>query len=536
MLEYVKAIFSWQTALIMMALAIMYVVKNISKGKGYLDLNFWDRLKINARGSDSSAQGAPSHTTVVSGTSEVAPNAKGEILPVPDGLEGVDSQSKKESPLSRFISAKTQADLEAAFLDIRSETTEVFDEEFWQTARLNKLHEIGAAGGEDDNLRELSEKNKSWIVPGILLMKRLGDRHDFDSAERILDNISENRASPHFEWALQEGIRLYYKMRGPRRAMQYCLRWIGESIADTTRASILFAIADEMKADGLADGYRAATEFALSYRTAKGRKRFDLAYSYGTSETRWPITIEHYRSLLGDDGFSSSSLNNIAVVFDKFDKAVGIDYYFRSVEKGNSMGRANAAQMLIDDGYIAAAEKMLEGVEDSGESAERIVRTKAQVVAARKKMIGIRDDIFNSSERQLRLYKSTLMQSYRNIQTNNSMSGRFVSDDESVQIIIEGEGAKCRLAAGDALFEGQLSDQLFCLSGQLVRHGVGLSDARSREATAFVVSEASLRLVLWPTSPSLDGKIDIIDLKKKLEITEGELKAKLQIPPTESMA
>lgn len=525
--ELAKAL-AWPIATVVVVLSITFMTWLIVSRKGHVNLSFWDKFKFTA---ESIASAGQSPQVVPDGSVSALENSTkiDTEAPLSPGSRAVALDESQEEWGMKFIFSKTIAQLEFGFERAKLNSKD-YDPELWETIYLDKRFELGGGGG-DDELRGLATRNPTWVAPLAILIRRSVRNHNLEAAEGAFAMAVQRQQSKHFDWALLEGVKLHYRMRGPKQALQFCLDWLKSAIGDDAKTDMLSSLANLMKDDGKTDGYRMVLEIALTIAPVRPSRRFGLAYNYSETRPRWPAVFEHYRRLIHDESEGAMSLNNLGVTLRDFDKPSAIDAQERAMAAGNPLAISNLAQSLIHDGYIAAGERLLDGVRDPGSAAENIALTRASALAARREMERRRTEIYSIGEQSFGLFRSALLQSFRFIQNDKIFPiGEFSSTDGRTRVYIDSAGAACRLSSATLTFDGVLADQVLGYAGTVSSQGSSLFDVHSRDAIVLPVSESTLRLVLWPNSVNLSAKLEVIDLERVRIVPERQDQILLPMP------
>lgn len=106
------------------------------------------------------------------------------------------------------------------------------------------------------------------------------------------------------------------------------------------------------------DLYSFALEKAVEYKLNDTGLLFELALSY--KELNQDLSLLYYKKLLDILPDTAGALNNIAIVYDKFQiKHQAIKSYKQSADKGNTLASANLAYLYIDAGLFDEAYSLL---------------------------------------------------------------------------------------------------------------------------------------------------------------------------------
>ena len=517
--EFSKAI-AWPIATIIAVVAAGFVVWLVISRNAEVDMSAWDKIRFGIRTKRVVDQ---TISAALDGVRNVPEPESGDLSKINKAIDTSDINTSEETEdiSFRFIFSRNEKDLDSGFEKFRS-SSDYNDPEFWETVYQDRRFALGTGGTEDD-LRRLAQVNSQWAAPYAILIRRAVENHDVAAAQSVLDQALHRNNSKHFDWVLREGINFIYKLRGARQALQFCFDRCKETNDSSVISSIFNTIAHLLKIDNKIDGYRLATEISLSNLPSQNSKRFELAYSYGERSSYWPASIEHYRQLQNDEEEKPMSLNNLGVQLAPFDKASQIDAYESAHDAGNPLATANLARLLIEDGFIAAGERLLNGIAEPGSAAENIAAARTEALKARRVMKENQEDIFRSSEQQFGLFKATILQSYRFIRENPlQIFGEYRSKDNNAKVLFDADGALCSVSISSSLYDGRLKDQIFCYSGIISSQGKSLMDIKFRDVTILQISSTSVRIAIWPQSAATESNIEIFDLTK-IQSTEDQV-------------
>jgi len=371
-------------------------------------------------------------------------------------------------------------------------------DEFWETQHRKRRAELGADNGMD-GVRQLLAEQPTWVYPYAVLIDWAVRDHDLVAAHRYLDEGLQRQNSPQFGFLLSAGVRLKFITEDAAAALRLCVEYSKATIPERMKATAFFTLADLLKDAGSAEGYRVALEWAIAIQPYDRDKTFSLAYSYSEISSHWPLAMWHYQKVISQENDGPVARNNLGILLGHFDKESQIDAYEKAAAAGDVYAPANLANLLIADGYIAAAERMLKSVDEPGAAAELHSRATSAAMAARRALeereAEIRRDVATASKE----YRASIARSLRRLQSHPELpTGFFGSADNLVAANIGPDGAQMRVRLGRSDYVGLLSPQATCFGGTLHANGATILGTYSIYVTLLAEGDGNLRLFQWP--------------------------------------
>ena len=412
------------------------------------------------------------------------------------GAQADEKGPEEEPSFTAYFAARTVADLDRAYpkfaVDIDGE-----ENEFWETDYRSRRTQYGADNGRHA-MQQLASNNPSWAYPYAILVEWSMKDHDPHGAEQHLAAGLARQSSPQFGYILSAGVRLRFMLGGARAAAAFCAEWSKADIPERMKAGAFTTLAEVLKNAGDLEGHRVALEWAILLYPSDKRRIFSLAYSYGESEGRWSSAMWHYQRIVGPEDDGPVSRNNLGVRLGEFDKRVQVDTYELAAADGDRFARVNIALLLINDGYIAAAERLLDSVDDPGSAAELHAKARTSALAARRAMSARRGQIEATIEAHSDGFRKSLSRAFRHTRTNVRANGFYASADNLIVVGFNNGQLHCRLRIGTLDYEGPLRDQGTCFAGQLEAPGKPVLGGYSVEITILEEDSNLLRFFRWP--------------------------------------
>ena len=440
-----------------------------------------------------------------------APTAEIEAQATPPGDQEIDHGNTIEQVLA-YIRAKTLADLDLAYEQLTSPAKERGDE-FWITDYKKRRADLGADNGADA-VRRLITDQPAWSYPYAVLIDWAIRDHDYETAECLLQEGEKRLASEQFSFVLSSGVRLKFLTAGPNEALRYCVEFARTALPERMKADMFFLLAELLEEAGHVEGQRVALEWAVALRPSDDGKTFSLAYSYARANSHWALAMWHYRTVIArNDG--AVAQNNLAILLGKFDKAVQIEAYEKAAAAGDLYAPANLAHLLISDGYIAIAERLLKSIEDPGAAAEIHGSAAIEALAARRKLETRDGEIRRSIEQVSKSYRASLARAYKRLQAGGeAASGFYGTGDNMVSASIMPEGANVRVRIGTIDYFGQLTMQATCFAGSISNRADTVLGGYYFDVTLLDEGGGTVRLFQWPRSAGQDHPIHEFGLRK----------------------
>lgn len=512
---------AWPLASIIIALVFLLVTRMIVTRSGKMGLKIKDWFSMEA---DTSKQIVEAATIPAVAEPIEAPDtatAGGDVLHTNDGSTAsllpvvVDSPEEKiNQPFSRVMGATTLGDLEAAFADFKNEDGVEKDIDFWTSFFVERKKILGIAGTSDE-LEALANANPSWIYPSLDLLRAAVEAHDTDRALQLIEQLLARRTSDNATYILPTVLYAYFAVYSPERAMQFYREQNKYGLTSSEKASLLSALAGNLDKGADKFAYRAASEMALVADPGKKAEAFQLAYSYGDDDKSWALSYNAYTEI----GYKSDhyvwSLNNRGVLLQGIDKSASVDYYERGLERGNAQSISNLARHLIDDGYIAVGERLLDSIADPGDAAEHIATTRAAALKARRKMQKQLEEVATFAAAEAQRYRAVIGRALRALDAGVTLTnGLFASEDGAFLVMLDGAGAAVRSTVGTILLEGVLPMSSVGFNGIIYTKGSGLLGS-ILYVSIFATGQSELTAVIWPANKSQNERLRFIELRRK---------------------
>lgn len=476
-------------------------------------------------------------TDVVPVVSYVEPHAEASTLlpetvpalphePVPQGLEPEEkekeeAEAQNQETFWNYLRAKTLADLDASFEPFIQSGVIADALEYWRTDYLERRAGFGADGGRDA-MRELVAEQPAWAYPHAVLINWAFDDHDMEGARQHLDAGLTKTQSQQFGHVLSAGVKLIFKTEGKQAALRFACEWSRAGLTETIRAGVFVTLAEFLKEAGDLEGYRISLEFASSLQPSNDSRTFSLAYSYAETKNRWAPAIYHYQKLVSAQGEGPMARNNVGIAYADIDKAVAIQSYEAAARDGDKYASANLAHMLLEDGYVSIAQKLLDSVEDPGNAAENHASGKAAALVAKRRAEDKLKEITEVTRANVEPYKASLAAAFRSLQRGEAapVMGWFASQDRNVIAIIEGDRALCQLRIGHLVYDGPLQNQATCFAGWMSTKGGTILTSEVGHFTLISEGDGVLRLFRWPSTAGLQHRLEAYELRQVQEVPE----------------
>lgn len=425
-----------------------------------------------------------------------------------------------------FLKSRSVYELDNAYSVIKTSVDEE-STEFWTTEYKKRRANYGADNGVDA-VRGLISANPSWCYPFVVLLDWAIRDHDYDEAERYLNEGLKRQASDQFGLILSSGVRLKYIRGGAVEALRFCVEYANASIPERMKAGAFYALAEQLNDAGQIEGYRVALEWAVSLQPSDKGKVFSLAYNYAESDSHWVPAMWHYRDIIDQDDNGPVARNNLAILIGNFDKAAQIEAYEKAAEAGDLYAPANLANLLISDGYVAAGERMLKAISDAGDAAELHSHAVASAMAARRDLITKNEKIRRTVEQASKCYRASLARSFKRLQSGEeAASGLYGTDDTKVLVSIGAEFAIVRMRIGGSDYYGKLPFQVTCFSGAVSNRPDTILGMHFVDITLLDEGNEIVRLFQWPKAIGFDYEIVDYELRR----TKNELIVPPTLPP-----
>ena len=496
----------WPIAAIIIAIVILVIVLRVTSAKGEFSLGIKDWLKIGTKSPDHPVSQLPPADTLPlsSDSDETTAEMVAEVIEEPPA----------EVQSSTFWTETSAQSLEESFARFKDSPAYKDDPEFWESIRVDRRREL-SVGNEAQELNQLAEQNPTWVWPHIFLIRRYIRLHDSPAAEEILRAALSRENTEKRRWVLREGVTLYYRLFGFERAMQFLREQMNNKILDAETSVITNHLAELSEVEGDLFSSAILREVGITYDQATKKNLFDLAYRYGEVSNYAVIAFQRYALLAGDKDWPSAP-NNMGVVAKSASEAVQKEFYEKALTFGSVVAAANLARSLVSDGYIRRAELVLEQVSDailSIDDAKVLADAKAKVSAARAEMEKKRTAFEDFSRKQDRRYTAAVLAAVRHFKEAGTSiaGGHFASEDGTLTISADPEGAHCTYSVGDKKFTGRLPRKPLCFEGAISTSGGSLLAENERRALILQVGNDLFRAIILPEPSATMDPLRIID-------------------------
>jgi hypothetical protein len=500
---------AWPLASVVIALVLLLVIRMIITKSGKMGFSIKDWMKFEA---DASKQISEKVTVP---EPELAKPAVEVLLPV--GESGAEPKAPvadhTDHSIGQMIEATTLADLNRAFDDFKAVVDPETDQDFWTTYYVEKKRELGSSGAAEE-LRALADANPSWAGPLLSLLRSAIATHDLDAAQSLIQQALARRNKDNASTILQTVLHAYYRLISPDRALEFYQEMVSMGATSTERTSMLVGLAANLDKSTQTFGYRTATEMSLLVDPGRSGDRFSLAFSYAEDVRTWAPAFILYCDIDAKSEQYAWSLNNRGVLMQSQDKAISIDYYARGMAARNALASSNLARQLINDGYYALGERILDEIKEPEDAAEHIATSRAAALSGRRAMDKRLDAIVDFSRDETRRYNAILARALRSIdRTDPPPKGVFGTVDRSVLVLFDNAGAAFRVTIGTLIFEGVLQNSVLGYSGFLTAKGQGLLGA-TMSVSLYVTGKDEVSVITWPSTQSLTDRIRTSELRR----------------------
>jgi hypothetical protein len=527
---------AWPLASIIIALVFLLVTRMIATKSGKMGVKIKDWFSMEA---DTSKQIVEAVTNQAAAGPIEAPDAAtagGDVLVTNDGstasLPSVVADAPKEQadrPFSRVIAATTLTDLESAFADFKSDDDVKKEIDFWTSFFVERKKGLGIAGTSDE-LEALAIANPTWIYPSLDLLRAAVEAHDTDRALQLIEQLLARRTSENATSILPTVLHAYFALYSPERAMQFYQEQIKYGLTSSEKASLLSALAGNLDKGADKFAYRAASEMALVADPGKKAEAFQLAYSYGDDDKSWALSYNAYAETAHKSDQYVWSLNNRGVLLQGIDKSASVDFYERGLDRGNAQAISNLARLLIEDGYIAVGERLLDGIADPGDAAEHVATTRAAALKARRKTQKQLEEVATFAAAEAQRYRAVIGRALRALDAGVTLTnGLFASEDGAFLVMLDAAGAAVRSTVGTILLEGVLPMSSVGSNGIIYTKGSGLLGS-ILYVSIFATGRSEMTAVIWPATKSRNERMRFIELSHKANheaLSGGKLPAVL---------
>lgn len=512
---------AWPFASIIIALVFLLMTRMIVTKSGKMGFKIKDWLSIEA---DASKKIFEASTVPVISEPIDPPDAAAagsDVFVTNDGstasLPPVVSEATQEQndlPFSRLMAANTRGELEAAFADFKNEDDVKGDLDFWTSFFVERKKRLGVAGTSDE-LEALANANPTWVYPSLELLRTAVEAHDTDRALQLIEQLLARRTSDNATSILPTVFYAYFALYSPERAMQFYQEQNKYGLASSEKAALLSAFAGNLDKGADKFAYRVASEMALVADPGKKAEGFQLAYSYGDDDKSWALSYNAYTEIGQKSDQYVWSLNNRGVLIQGIDKSASVSFYEKGLSRGNALSISNLARLLIDDGYIAVGERLLDGITDPGDAAEHITTTRAAALKARRAMQKQLEEVATFTAAEAKRYRAVIGRALRTLDVGvNLTNGLFASDDGAFLVMLDSAGAAVRNTVGTILLEGVLPVSPVGFNGIIYTKGNGLLGS-ILSVSIFATGQSEMTAVIWPASKSQNERLRFIELRQK---------------------
>lgn len=376
-----------------------------------------------------------------------------------------------------FWTASSVSELEVAWQGFRAADTYDGKDEFWTSQYVSKKKVLGVEGAFDE-LKTLSETNPNWVWPLIILSDDALASADWEAAERWL-NIARDRKSEDAGIVLGRLVTLEYRARGLDSAIAVGLK-LGERASAEDRRAIFETIATEMKGakDGLSE--QVLREFALREGIAKSHSQFALAHSYGETTDTSLMALRHYAKLSENPRADVNVDNNMAILYEQFGKrSLSISFYERSIANGNALAACNLALELLENGYLARAEQIMEQFTNFTGIEGRKAAVDAKLAEVRRSMEADRAEVRALTLKPFQQWQEFIIAAKSRVESGEVpvSNGNFRSEDGDFSAVIVNNSATitCRVRgqefSGIGMRRGPFWEMMLVMPGQTLLGG-----------------------------------------------------------------
>ncbi len=288
-------------------------------------------------------------------------------------LEEDDEMTLHHRVISAGFGDRDPEKVEIAYQKLKSFRDRQTTDEHLETLRVNMLLAAGVDAGEEE-LKELEQKNRTWLQPSFSLMRYYGKLKRFDLAlphAELAIHRSENDSDKAFSYNELADILLHEDTQDG--ALEVLNRALQEIFEDEAKASVLDKIAEiyESKKDRL--NVAKAREHALTLTPSNKKRRFDAAYNY-SKDNKQHLALYHYQILTNQDPKYKFAMNNLGVAYDRL-KLPGkcIESWERAAYWGEAHPIGNIAIQYIDNGFYDDARRVLDAIDESIKDDPQIV-------------------------------------------------------------------------------------------------------------------------------------------------------------------
>jgi hypothetical protein len=507
---------------------IVIVTKMIIMKSGKIGLKWKDRFSFEASASQQIAESVTA-TASPDLTGPEAASAGGEGEPDANSGLSLSPVEATESALDsandsflRMLRAENVFELDSAFADFTREERDA-DFDFWTTYYVERKQVMGV-GGTSEELDALADANPTWISPLTSLLRKAVEAHDLDRANALIAQLLARRTKENSASILPSVLYAYFRMLSPERAVEFYREQSQIGLSSSEKAAMLSGLASNF--DNLANvfAYRTLSEMALIADPARKGQSFQLGYSYGDQENMWALAFTRYGDVDTKSDQHTWSINNSGVLLQGIDNRVSIDFYEQAMAAGNALATSNLARLLINAGFLAAGERLLDSIADAQDAAEHIATTRAAALSGRRQMSKRFEEISNFAREETQRYNSVIARALRALDRGEApINGVFGSTDRSFLVLLDAAGAGCRVTIGTLTYEGVLVSSPIGFDGFLSAKGQGILGGHL-SLSLFIAGSRELVAVTWPNTKSTSDRIRITELP----LIEEQI---TQIPP-----
>jgi hypothetical protein len=304
----------------------------------------------------------------------------------------------------------------------------------------------------------------------------------------------------------------YHSLYSPNKVLSFYEEMNTEGSSYSEKFTILSTLASSFGKSTNPFAFRTSLEMAFIADPTSKSDRFNLAYSYGEEDRLWTIAYYHYNKIFPNENDFKWSRNNLGVILEVIEKNLAIEAYMAGIEESVALSKSNLARMLIDDGYVGLAEKLISDIDDQQDAAEHIASTKAQALAARRVMTKRKDEISAFANEEYRKYTSILSQTYRMIGKGGaSIKGVYADEYRSTMAYIDPAGVALKNSIGAIEYSGVLKVTPLGFDG-IIRPSSESLLSRGISVSMYPTGEKELTVIYWPISKSTSDRVRVSKL------------------------
>jgi hypothetical protein len=496
---------AWPLAVIVVAIVALIIVLRVTATRGEVSAK-WKDWGFGVK----APHEFPSKTeTAIAPPQEAAP--EGPDGPPEAPSQGTDNEVSK--PTLSFWSAKTEAELEAAFQEYKTSDSYSNDPELWETLRLNRRREIGV-GDELSELNTLAEQNPTWVWPVIFKVRRHVRLQEFEEAEQVLGAALARSNSDNRKWVLREGVRLYFSTLGTERALEFIRNSISGGATDIEISWMFKGLSDQTKSEEEVFSYAVLAEISLTFDKSEKDVLFNLAYNYAKISEYRLTAFQRYDPLENEEDWPSAP-NNMGIIASAASEAAQNFLFEKALEFGSDVAAANLARSLAQNGFIKRAESLLEVAMErpSAGDSVHLADAKAKVTKAKEDATKELDKFRDYAHKQDQRFTAAIRAAYLHFKNSSTSypKGRFVSEDGSLVVVADADVAETSFKVGSTSYAGQLPRRPLCYEGTVNSPGASVLSSGKRLLIVQIASD-TLRALIPPESLDKLDEWRVIDL------------------------